>query len=132
MIGIDTNVIVRSLVGDDPAQTGAAVKLMESLSATEPAWISHVVLAETFWVLRRIYRVPAAEIVTELSRLVSANNVITEQPDVVNASLLAAAAGADFADALIAYGARRAGARTVKTFDTGAAQTLDGMELLRV
>lgn len=131
MIGIDTNVIVRALIGDDQAQTGAAVELLESLTAAEPAWISHAVLAETFWVLRRSYGVPAEEIVTELSRLVSASNVITEHSDVVSASLTAAAAGADFADALVAHGARKAGARTTMTFDASAARALDGMELLQ-
>ncbi|WP_206446651.1 PIN domain-containing protein [Agrococcus sp. KRD186] len=131
MIGLDTNVIVRVLIGDDPAQTDAAVELLGSLSAAEPGWISHVVLAETFWVLRRSFRVPTDEIVTALSRLVSANNVVSEQSDVVSSALRAAAAGADFADALIVHGARKAGARTTMTFDVAAASALDGMELLR-
>lgn len=131
MIGLDTNVIVRSLIGDDPTQTDAAVELLGSLTAAEPAWISHVVLAETFWVLRRSFRVPAEEICTALSRLVSANNVITEQPDVVSSALRSAAAGADFADALMVHSARKAGARATMTFDVRAAKAVDGMELLR-
>lgn len=130
MIGVDTNVIVRLLVADDPEQAAAAKRLFESFSPVAPGWISQVVLVETFWVLRRGYRLQTDAILGAIRALISADDVVAEQRDVVLAALDDAANGADFADALIARGAQRAGARTTMTFDPDAADALGGMELL--
>lgn len=131
MIGLDTNAVVRSLVADDDAAQTAAVRtLLGSLTTAQPGWIGCVVLAETFWVLRRAYRHTSEDIVRALTVLVHAENIVIEQRDVVVAALADASGGADFADALIARAARRAGAHETVTFDTRAARTLDGMRLL--
>lgn len=63
MIGLDTNVLVRYLTQDDPAQAARATRLMEQeLSENEPGYVGLVALAETTWVLQRLYRASAAEI----------------------------------------------------------------------
>ena len=46
MIGLDTNVIVRYITQDDPAQSVAAAKLMESLSAEAPGFIATEMVAQ--------------------------------------------------------------------------------------
>jgi predicted nucleic-acid-binding protein len=57
VIGIDTNVLVRYLAQDDPAQTARAVEIIERrLTREEPGFVSSVAIAELVWVLARIYR----------------------------------------------------------------------------
>lgn len=131
MIGLDTSVVVRALVADDDEDQTAVVKaLFDTLTPTQPGWISCVVLAETFWVLRSAYKHAPDDIVQALNMLVRAENLVIEQRDVVAAALADASAGADFADALIARAARRAGARATMTFDARAVRSLEDMQLL--
>lgn len=130
MIGLDTNVVVRLLTADDPQQTEAARKLMSSLTPGQPGWISLVVLTETHWVLRRGYKHPADAIIAAFAELLASSEIVLEQPDIVAAALDSARQGADFADAVISFVARRAGAHTTMTFDARAARALDGMQLL--
>ena len=53
MIGLDTNVLVRYLIQDDPAQALLATKLIEeNCSKHSPGRLSLVVLCELVWVLR--------------------------------------------------------------------------------
>jgi predicted nucleic-acid-binding protein len=51
MIGLDTNIIVRYLTHDDPAQTTAAVRVTDSRSSDSPGFLSVIVIAELVWVL---------------------------------------------------------------------------------
>ena len=52
MIGLDTNVLVRYLAQDDPAQSRTATELVEHrLSEAEPGFVSIVAMAEVAWVL---------------------------------------------------------------------------------
>ena len=56
MIGLDTNVLVRYLAQDDPAQSAKVNRLIESeLNERHPGFISLIVLVETCWVLKRLY-----------------------------------------------------------------------------
>ena len=74
MIGLDTNIIVRYLTHDDPAQTAAAVKLIDSLSPESPGFLSLVVVAELAWVLEVSYRFRKKEIEEALRILLQARN----------------------------------------------------------
>ena len=57
VIGLDTNVLVRFIVQDDPVQSSAATSLMEtSCSPDEPGYISLIVLVELAWVLGGAYK----------------------------------------------------------------------------
>lgn len=83
MIGLDTSVIVRSLVQDDPAQAALASSLTtlltaELLTAEEPGYVSSVVLVEAFWALRRGYTLPTADVAAALLALVSADEILIE------------------------------------------------------
>ena len=53
MIGIDTNVLLRFLVHDDPKQGEKARQFMTERTAEDPAYVSAVVLAEVIWFLRQ-------------------------------------------------------------------------------
>ena len=59
MRAVDTNVLVRLLARDDPKQTAAAEAFV-----VNGAWISHIVLVETIWVLTSVYERDPQQIVT--------------------------------------------------------------------
>ena len=56
MTAVDTNVIVRYLVADDPGQSEAARSLLEQLTPDNPGFICREVVIEAAWVLERSYR----------------------------------------------------------------------------
>jgi predicted nucleic-acid-binding protein len=111
MIAIDTNVLVRLLVNDDPAQSPRAAALF----AAEEVFIAKTVLLETEWVLRLSYDLPREAVGVAFERLASVSSVTLEDAETVRAALSAHAAGIDFADALHVASAR--GAARFVTFD---------------
>lgn len=129
MIGLDTNVIVRFLVQDDPAQAALASSLITSLTAEGPGYISSVVLVEAFWVLRRGYKLTTTDVVAALLALVSADEILVEQRDAVRTALRESQDGFDFADALVALDGARRGCEYTATFDRKASE-FRGMRLL--
>lgn len=129
MIGVDTNVLVRYLVKDDPQQSAAASALFASFSPDSPGYLCATVMVETFWVLKRVYKVSHAEIADVLLNLASLEEVVVEHPDLVRRAARKAAEGYDFADALIALNGRERGCDYTATFDSQASD-LQGMKLL--
>lgn len=132
MIALDTNVLVRYLVQDDPVQAGLAAALIDGLSAEDPGHISREVLLELVWVLERSYGYARAEVAAALEGLLSAVDLVIEGADDAGAALdLYRNDGFGFADLMIAAAARRMGARELVTFDRRAAR-LPGVRLLSV
>jgi predicted nucleic-acid-binding protein len=131
VIGLDTNVLVRYITQDDPAQAARATRLIESeLSDTNPGFVGVVVLAETAWVLQRLYRVTRAEFHDAVGDLLAIRQLVVEnRAAVARAHAMSAVANIEFADALVAECARAAGCRKVVSFDRGAARA--GMDILR-
>jgi len=130
VIGLDSNVLIRYFVKDDPAQTRVAVSLIHSLSPLEPGWVGLVALAELVWVLNRIYKLKKAEIAAILAKLLASKEVVVEQNEMAHVALqLYLAGGADFPDGLIALSAKAAGCSRTVTFDRKAARDA-GMALL--
>ncbi len=119
MIALDTNVVVRLLVDDDPGQCARARRLVEDAEARdEQLWLADVVWCEAVWVLESCYRLPRRAVATALQRLARARQVIVQSPDQVASALASyAAGGADFADYLILELGRSAGVEAVATFD---------------
>ena len=131
MIGLDTNVLVRYVVEDEPGQSAAAVALIDGLMSSEPAFVSVVVTVETYWVLRRSYRLSDSDCLDVVDGLLAAAELRLERADLVRTAIDNCRDGGDFADALIAGLGRNAGCRHTVTFDRRASQ-LPGMELLAV
>ena len=129
MIGLDTNVIVRFLVQDEPVQSALASSLITSRTAKDPGYISTVVLVEVFWVLKRAYKLPNQDVPAALLALVSSDEIVVEGRDAVRAALREGANGYDFADALVALEGTRHGCDYTATFDRKAS-SLAGMRLL--
>ena len=129
MIGLDTNVLVRYLTQDDEVQAAEANQLIEGLTESSPGYVSMLVLAETYWVLRRAYKVDHDAIVATLRGLLGSRELVIDRADLVRRALRRVADGADFADALINELGVDAGCDHTVTFDEGAAK-LAGMRLL--
>lgn len=130
MIGLDTNVLVRYLVQDDPKQARAASRLIAARTASDRAFVSLIVLVELWWVLRSAYGYSRDEVTGCLNGLLDSVEVAVEQHDAARAALRMTEDGADFADALIAQVCTRTGCTGVMTFDRGAAKRA-GMTQLR-
>jgi predicted nucleic-acid-binding protein len=130
VIGLDTNVLVRYLAQDDPAQAAAATRLVEGLTSEAPGFISTVTLVETVWVLARAYRTPRAQIATILEGLLRSQELVIEAAESHYLALgLYRSTAVDFSDAVIAQAGRRAGCAETVTFDRRAAAGA-GMRLL--
>jgi predicted nucleic-acid-binding protein len=124
MIALDTNILVRVLVADDPKQTAAAERLLrESTDSGELCFLSDPVLCETEWVLDRHYRVPRAEILATFENLLTRRILFAfEDPETIRKALDAYRQGrADFSDFLIGAKAEAREARTTYTFDRALA-----------
>ena len=130
MIGIDTNVFVRYFVRDDPDQSLRARKLIGSLSADDPGFISLAVVLELVWVLQKVYNKTKDETITFLESFLRAEEIVVENADVVWQAVHAyARSNADFADCLIERSAAHARCTHTVTLDDKAAKTA-GMTLL--
>src|SRR5258708_16173498 len=131
MVGIDTNVLARYLTHDDPSQTAAAKRVMNSLSFDSPGFLSLIVIAELVWVLAISYRYQKKEIEQVLESLLRSKELVIERADIVSQASRAFRAGrADFADYLIERCAHAAECEFMITFDQRAA-TIPAMRLLR-
>lgn len=131
MIGLDSNVLIRYLAQDEPAQSARATRLIErELGERSPGYVSLVVLVEVCWVLKRLYGATPAEIRSTVRDLLDARQLVVAQRAAVGAALVRVAVGAgDFSDALIAECSLEGGCERCVTFDRSAAKL--GMVLLR-
>lgn len=132
MIGLDTNILIRYLVHDDPTQTRIATNIIERrLTPAIPGFICLVVTAEMAWVLQRRYKATALEVVKAIEGLISQDSIVFEATeDVVQAIQDVKRENGEFADALIAALNARAGCSTTLTFDNGASKQR-GFELAK-
>lgn len=126
MRAVDTNVLVRLLTRDDDAQVTAAEAFVR-----KGAWVSHLVLAETAWVLTSAYELEHDQIATAIEMLLNHAEVTVQDPDVVAAALeqYRARPKLGFSDCLVLEIARRAGHLPLGTFDRALGK-LEGAERL--
>lgn len=119
-IAVDTNVLVRAVVQDDPSQAEIASKIVKA----EMLAVATSCLCEFVWVLRRVYGFRSSAIAATIRELLAAGNVEANRP-VVEAGLAMLDAGGDFADGVIAYEGRWLGAETFVSFDANAVELLN-------
>ena len=125
---LDTNVVVRLLVGDDPQQTPIAEQAFLSAIDNGGVYLPDVVLSEVAWVLRG-YTLDRDIRFQLLERLVRTRGVVVDDIDAVITALEQFRQGGDLADQLILARATSAGALPVLSFDKGFSQS-QGVELL--
>ena len=129
MIGLDTNIVVRYLTHDDPAQTAKAIGLFASFSADAPGFLSLIVLVESVWVLERSYGFKKDEIVQVVETFLRGREVIVERAELVSQALRTFhATGVNFSDCLIERCGHAAECEYTATFDRRA--TAVGMRLI--
>jgi predicted nucleic-acid-binding protein len=129
VIGIDTNVLVRFLVDDHPAQSEAAAAVFSSLTETAPGYITTVVWVETYWVLRQVLRSTPSHIYGWFTVLLDNPVIRSQDGHLIRRAIARARTGADFADSVIAETSTISGCTSVVTFDRKAARAL-GWQLL--
>ena len=122
MRAVDTNLLVRLLVRDDGAQAARAETFVEN-----GAWVSHLVLAETLWVLDSIYERTTSQLAEAVELLLDHQQLTLQDADVVTAALARFRARPilGFSDCLMLEIARKAGHLPLGTFDRSLAK-LDG------
>lgn len=130
MIGIDTNVLVRFLVDDDPHQNRLARKFLADRGPDDPVFVSAITVVETVWVLNRTLGYPMADIVGMLRSLLASDGLVIEYGQELGFVVGdQGAPQAELADYLIAWSGVAAGCSRTVTFDKRAA-ALPHMELL--
>ena len=118
MIALDTNVIVRYLVGDNAQHAEAARGLVDGLTPRSPGFICREVVVEVAWVLERSYRFARARVAEALLNLTASESLVVENSDdVAAAAHRFRQGGTGFSDLMILAAASRAGATPLHTFD---------------
>ena len=126
MRALDTNVLVRLIVRDDPDQVVRAEAFVAS-----GGWVSLLVLAETAWVLQSVYGLDQRRVATVVEMLLDHDHLTLQDEDVVRRAhaTFCGEPTVEFSDCLIVETARKAGHRPVGTFDRRLSR-VDGTERL--
>ena len=124
MRAVDTHILVRLLVRDDAAQVNVAENFVE-----KGAWVSHLVLVETLWVLDAVYERSPSQLAKAIDLLLNHETLTLQDADVVTAALghFRKRPTLGFSDCLILEIARKAGHLPVGTFDKNLAKS-DGAQ----
>lgn len=81
MRAVDTNVLIRLLVRDDPVQAKAAEAFV-----APGAWVTQLVLAETLWVLDAVYERSPKQLAKAVELLLDHQTLTVQDADVVRAA----------------------------------------------
>lgn len=122
MRAVDTNLLVRLLVRDDPRQVEAAERFI-----ARGAWVSLLVLQETMWVLERAYGLGRRELGLAIELLLAHESLCLESPNIIAPALaeFRASSRVGFSDCLIVAVARAHGHIPLGTFDKRLAKLAD-------
>jgi predicted nucleic-acid-binding protein len=131
MIGLDTNVLVRYIMQDDPKQAVKASQLMESLSSDSPGFVSVVSIVELYWVLTTSYGLSDQQVGQAFEVMLRSKQLVVERADQVRQALRVFGSGkAVLADCFIQRAAQDAGCSQTLTFDVAASKHA-GMTLIK-
>ena len=115
---MDTNVLVRGVVLDEPAQAHLARQVLEDATLIV---VTLSTLCEVVWALRGTYKLSSESIISALERLLTVSKVRLDRT-AVEAGLSFLRSGGDFADGVIAHEGRRLGGTTFVSFDKRASR----------
>ena len=127
MRAVDTNVLVRLITRDDEEQTKSAEEFI-----AKGAWVSHLVLAETSWVLDSVYARSREGIASAVEMLLNHQHLTVQDQEVVEAAVekFRRHKRVSFSDVLVVEIARKSGHTPLGTFDRDLAK-VEGTEQLR-
>jgi predicted nucleic-acid-binding protein len=114
MRALDTNLLVRLIVRDDPKQAARADQFVAS-----GVWVSQLVLAECIWVLGSVFALDRKQIGTAVEMLLQHQTIVIERHEVVSAALARyqSVKQVSYTDCLVLEIARAAGHLPLGTFD---------------
>jgi predicted nucleic-acid-binding protein len=126
MRAVDTNVLVRLLVGDDADQVASAERFLAA-----GAWASTLAVAETIWVLGDVYGLSAKELYKAIEMLLNNPTLTLQEPEAVAGALelFRARPALGFSDCLMLELARKAGHLPLGTFDRKLAKAEGAQQL---
>jgi predicted nucleic-acid-binding protein len=119
MKGIDTNILVRFLIGDDEQQAKKVYNIFKKAeSEKDELFVPLLVVLELIWVLESVYEISRADILDSIREFLLLPILRFEHKSVLQQFTLSAQANKyDLADLLIAHSAKMQGCETVLTFD---------------
>jgi predicted nucleic-acid-binding protein len=124
MKGIDTNILVRFLVGDDELQAKKVYNIFKKAEASKKElFVPLLVILELIWVLESVYEITRNEILASIGDLLLMPILKFEYQSVLQNFILSARNNRyDLSDLLIAQSAQNQGCKTVITFDKKASR----------
>jgi len=119
MKAIDTNILVRFLIGDDKQQAKKVYNIFKKAeSDKDELFVPLLVVLELIWVLESVYEISRADILESIREFLLLPILRFEHKSVLQQFTLSAQANRyDLADLLIAHSAKMQGCETVLTFD---------------
>lgn len=126
MRAVDTNVLVRLVIRDDPRQVAAAEAFV-----ARGAWVPHLVLVEATWVLSFVYDLGPRQIAKAIEMLLNHRDLTLQDADVVVAALAhyRRKPSLSFSDCLVLESARKSGHLPLGTFDRDLGKLDDAQRL---
>jgi predicted nucleic-acid-binding protein len=133
MIGLDTNLLLRYLVQDDPTHSARATEILDQqLTEQDPGFVSLVSILEVVWVLKRLLQRSRQQIANDIEMLLAADTLEIQNEQEVYYAVVALRNGiGTFEDALIGALGLWRGCSATLTFDEDAAKRLHGFQLAR-
>ena len=132
MVGLDTNILLRYLVQDDPAQSPRATEIIEQrLTRRDPGFVSLVSILEIVWVLGSLYGRSPSEIADHVEMILAADTLeVQNEQEIYQAVVALRNRTGTFEDALIGALGTWRGCSATLTFDQDAAKRLSGFRLI--
>lgn len=118
---VDTNVLLRYYLGDDPQQQKAAASTLEG---AEPVFITNEIVLEFVWVLLRGYKIPRLQVISAVRSLLHIKDAKLDDL-AIHAGLAFLEAGGDFADGVIAHEGGKQGGDIFVSVDRRAVRLLE-------
>jgi predicted nucleic-acid-binding protein len=131
MLGLDTNVIARIVLADDPVQTAQALAAIAQAQANgETVVLGLATVLELEWVLRSRAKLDKPQVLLVFKRLLETQDLQIDHEQVLEQAIYVYEHGsADFPECLFLAQYQRMGCRAMLTFDAKAAR-LGGAELV--
>ena len=124
MYGLDTNVLIRYLLRDDPVQAEQARATIESaVQSGDTIVISLLTMLESEWVLRSCASLDKRAVISTFRMLLETRDIRIEQEETLEEALyLYENNNTDFADCIMAARYARLGCPAMLTLDKKASQ----------
>lgn len=90
---------VRYVAQDDERQSALASQVFEGLTESDQGYLNTVTMVETYWVLRRTYKIKQEAAAQVVQGLLESREIAVENPDTLRRALRRVSHGAELPDA---------------------------------